>query len=59
MGNSNKLYKSISHTARPRKLKNTAEFQKNAVAILSDEFSWLRFIYNEPNAYHALILDHL
>ena len=40
------LYKSISYTTRPRKL-------KNKVVILSDKFPWLLFI-----VYHALILDH-
>ena len=47
----------LFHT--PRILKKRGRIQKNGVAILSDEFSWLHFIMLSQNAHYALILDHL
>ena len=41
----NKIHKSISYTARPRKLKKEGRIQKNGVMIHSDEFSWLHFYF--------------
>ena len=44
----NKLYKSISYTARPRKLKRYGRIEENEVTVLSGEFSSMHFIDIEP-----------
>ena len=55
------LQRNFLYNARPRKLKKKGGIQKNGVVILSDEFSCLRFLYDEPcvsRSYFRSFVNH-